>query len=204
MECRELAAMHTATNGDPAPWEERADALADSIEKWLWDPIDGAYYAIDVGVVDAGKVRTPADWAVPLKFRSWVMVMPLVAGVAAEARAERVVREHMLPPAQLRSPYGLRSLARCEPSYRVFADHNPSDWLGPVWVVANYLGFRALLQYGYVPEAEALAVDHLACLAADYEANGVLHEYYHPEEGYGMTHPGFVNWNTCATLMARG
>lgn len=202
LECRALAAIHRATGSDPTPWERRADDLSAAIERWLWDPIDGTYYAIDVGQGDPGPVRTPADWAVPLKFRSWVMVLPLVAGVAAGDRAERVVHEHLLPTNQLRSRFGLRSLARCEPAYRVFADFNPSDWCGPVWVVSTYLGFRALLRYGYRAEAEALATDHLAALAADHRQHGVLHEYYHPETGCGLTHPGFVNWNSCAALMA--
>jgi putative isomerase len=165
-------------------------------------PIDGTYYAIDVGVGDPGPVRTPADWAVPLKIRSWVMVMPLWAGIASPERAEQVMRNHICASDQLRSPYGLRSLAICEPSYRIFANYNPSDWCGPVWVVSTYLAFAGLQRYGFTEAAQALATDHLRCLAKDADSNGVLHEYYHPEAGHGMTHPGFVNWNTCAALMA--
>jgi putative isomerase len=202
MECRALAEIAERGGGGAEGWRQRADDLAAAIERWLWDPIDGAYYAIDVGRGDPGPVRTPADWAVPLKFRSWVMVLPLVAGLAAPERAARVVREHMLPAEQLRSPYGLRSLARIEPAYRIFAGANPSDWLGPVWVVATWLGWQALRRYGFQPEADALARDHLALLDADVRAHGCLHEYYHPETGEGLTNPGFVNWNTGALAMA--
>ena len=41
-------------------------------------------------------------------------------------------------------------------------------------------------------------LDHLACLAKDYQANGCLHEYYEPDTGEGLTHPGFVNWNSAS------
>lgn len=200
-ELRALAAIAAATGGEPLRWTARAADLSAAVERWLWDPIDGAYYGIDVGRGDPGPVRTKADWAVPLKFRAWTMAMPLWAGIAAPDRAARVVHEHLLRSEELRSPHGLRSLAANEPAYRIFADFNPSDWCGPVWVVATYLGCAALVRYGYRAEATALATDHLRCLAADLAQHAVLHEYYHPETGLGMTHPGFVNWNSLATRL---
>lgn len=200
-ECRAMAEICSRTGADPSPWAAKAEALAEAIEKWLWDPIDQTYYAIDVAKGDPGRVRTPADWAVPLKFRSWVMVMPLWAGVASPSRARAVVERHLVPTDQLGCAYGLRSLAKVEPAYRIFADSNPSDWCGPVWVVATYLGFRAMMRYGFNQQAEALATGHLRLLASDYEQHGVLHEYYEPDTGEGLTHPGFVNWNSCAVLM---
>ena len=128
------------------------------------------------------------------------MVMPLWAGIAPPEHARSVIENFILDPQNLRSPHGLYTLGKCEPSFQVFSNYNPSDWLGPVWVISTYLAFRALMNYGYVDEAKAMADDHLACLAKDYRANGVLHEYYEPDTGEGLTHPGFVNWNTCASL----
>lgn len=198
MECRALAEIAKRIGKDPDKWEKRAEDLAAAVEKYLWDPIDGTYYAIDVGVGDPGKVRTPSNWVVPLKFRSWVMVMPLWAKIAAPERAERVLREHLMPHDQLGCPHGLRSLAKVEPSYQIFADYNPSDWLGPVWVISTFLAWKGMKNYGFDEAARQLANGHVAMLTRDLEANGCLHEYYDPESGEGLTHPGFINWNTCA------
>lgn len=199
-ECEALAYIAETTGGDSARWTQRAADLRTAINASLWDPIDQTYYCIDVGSGDPGPVRTDRNWVVPLKIRAWAMLMPLWANVAPPERAKAVIERFILDPQNLRSPHGLYSLARCEPSYQIFANYNPSDWLGPVWVVSTYLGFRALMNYGYQDEAAALAADHLSCLAADVRKHGKLHEYYHPETGEGLTHPGFVNWNSCASL----
>ncbi|MBD3316958.1 MAG: hypothetical protein GF344_14310 [Chitinivibrionales bacterium] len=200
-ECRALAEIHARTGGDPDPWRRRAEQLSDAINSKLWDPIDETYYCIDLGHADPGPVRNNAHWVVPLKFRSYTMVMPLFTKIATPERARKIVDKFVNARDQLRSPHGIYSLAPCEPAYRLFADGNPSDWLGPVWVVSTYIVFRSLLNYGFRKEAYGLAEDHLACLSADYKSNGCLHEYYNPETGEGMTNPGFVNWNSCATLM---
>ncbi len=184
-------------------WEGLSENLARAIEQWLWDPIDGTYYCIDVSIGNPGPVRTPANWAVPLKIRGCGMWMPLWAGVAAPDRAERVIREHMLNPEHMRSPVGFRTLSKMEPAYQIFANYNPSDWCGPVWVINTYLGWEALRNYGFDTEAEQLVEDHMNLLRRDVEENGCLHEYYDPESGEGLTHPGFMNWNTCAMRMLR-
>lgn len=200
---RELLAMAEISRRigeDDAVWTKRAEELARTVNETMWDPIDGTYYCIDVGQGDPGPVRTPSHWTVPLKFRAWSMCMPLYAGIAPPERAKSVIENFLLT--ELRSPYGVYSLSPREPAYKIYADFNPSDWLGPVWVVSSYLAFRALMNYGYQEEALSLAERHLACLAKDYGKNGCLHEYYHPETGEGLTHPGFVNWNSCASLFA--
>ena len=179
----------------------KADALAALVRERMWDPLDGLFYNLDVGAQDAGKVNQAAMWPVPLKFRMWTTVMPLWAGIATKEQAERVVRDHLLNPAEFWSPHGLRSMARNEPGYRIFAGSNPSDWQGPIWVVANYLAWRGLLNYGYEREARQLAGNLVAMLKVDIAARGCLHEYYDPETGNGLTHPGFLNWNTLAVPM---
>ncbi len=201
VELEALAACARDIGENASIWVRLGSDLRRAIEQWMWDPIDGTYYCIDVASGEPGKVRTDANWAVPLKFRACSMWMPLWAGVASPERAARVVREHMLDPDHMRSEYGLRTLSRMEPAYQIFADYNPSDWCGPVWVINTYLGWEALRRYGYGEEARDLKRDHLAMLQRDVEMNQCLHEHYHPETGEGLTHPGFINWNTCALRM---
>jgi len=40
--------------------------------------------------------------------------------------------------------------------------NNPSNWLGPIWLVANYVVFRGLLNYGYRMEAGNHVQTHYA------------------------------------------
>jgi putative isomerase len=197
------AARAVGRRSEATGWDEKAELLARRIASLMWDPIDGAYYNLDTGSAEVGRVNQEVTWVVPLKFRSWTMVMPLWAGAASGAHAERIAREHLLNPAELRSPHGVRSLARNEPAYEIAVGSNPSCWRGPVWIVANYLAWWGCRHYGLEPEADELAADVLRMLARDIRENGCLHEYYHPETGQGLTHPGFLNWNTLAALMAR-
>ena len=41
--------------------------------------------------------------------------------------------------------------------YNLKATNNPSNWLGPVWGVSNYMVFRGLQRYGFREEATELA-----------------------------------------------
>jgi putative isomerase len=197
-EYRAMAAIARRLDHDAGPWERRAEALAGRITTRMWDPIDGTYYNLDLGLADAGRVNQEVTWTVPLRFRAWTMCMPLWAGIAPPESAARLVHEHLLEPRELRSPHGLRSLAANEPAYRIFAGSNPSDWQGPIWMVANHLALVGLRRYGFAAEADALVRDLMAMLEADLAAHGCLHEYYHPETGAGLTHPGFLNWNALA------
>jgi putative isomerase len=185
---------------DVVHWCSRRDALAEAMQR-MWDPIDGMFYNLDVQKRPIKRTNQPVDWAVPLKFRCWTAFMPLWAGVATDEQAERLVREHLTQPAEFWSGHGLRTMAAKEPAYCTFAGSNPSNWQGPIWVVSTWLTCEGLMRYGYGDEARRLAANLLRTLAEDIERNGCLHEYYHPETGEGLTHPGFLNWNTLAARL---
>ena len=187
--------------GTAEEWDGKAKELAGKMRELMWDPIDGVFYNLDVGSADPGKVNQEVTWPVPLKFRSWTCVMPLWAKVATQEQAERFVLEHLLNPDELQSPYGIRSLAADEPAYEIAVGSNPSCWRGPVWIVANYLAWKGLKNYGFDEEAGELAGDIIDMMASDIEQNNCLHEYYHPDTGEGLTHPGFLNWNTLTVAM---
>lgn len=98
-------------------------------------------------------------------------------------------------PSTFNAPYGVRTLSAKEKMYDVRATGNPSCWLGPVWINANYLTFRGLVKYGFKDDARALAEKTIRLLGRDYETNGALHEYYLPESGEPVLNKGFQNWN---------
>ncbi len=79
--------------------------------------------------------------------------------------------------------------------YSLAFSSNPSNWLGPVWIIVNYLAWKGLERYGFAAEARALADKTIALLANDLTVNGSLNEYYHPDTGAALSHKGFMDWN---------
>ena len=111
------------------------------------------------------------------------------------------MRHHLENKKTFCSDFGIRSLARDEKMYNLEATNNPSNWLGPIWLVVNYVVFRGLLNYGYRKEATELCRKTLLLLGEDYRKTGSLHEYYNPETGEPVMNPGFLNWNMLAINM---
>ena len=85
--------------------------------------------------------------------------------------------------------------------YWVGKSGNPSCWLGPIWINANYMCYRGLKNYGYSEEARALAEATVELLGKDIEQCGEMHEYYHPDTGEGVHNKGFQSWNLLVNNM---
>lgn len=79
--------------------------------------------------------------------------------------------------------------------YDLSATNNPSNWLGPIWIITNYVVFRGLMNYGYKEEAREVCQKTLELLGSDLEQTGTVHEYYVPESGKPVMNGGFINWN---------
>ena len=91
--------------------------------------------------------------------------------------------------------FGIRTLSRLEKMYTLKASNNPSNWLGPVWGISNFMLFSGLNKYGFAEDAQDLARKTVLLFGRDLEKNGSLHEYYHPDTGEPIMTPGFQNWN---------
>ena len=96
---------------------------------------------------------------------------------------------------------GIATLAKDEKMFDLSVTNNPSNWLGPIWLVANYAAFKGLLRYGYVAEAEDMCSRTLDLLGRDLKMTGSLHEYYDPFTGEPIMNGGFLNWNILALNM---
>ena len=127
--------------------------------------------------------------------------MPMWAGIATPAQADRMVKEHYLDPKTFYAPYGVRTLSKMEKMYAIIKSGNPSCWLGPIWGISNYMVFEGLVKYGYIQEAKELAEKTIAMFGRDIEDNGEMHEYYDPETGLGVNNSGFQNWNLLSINM---
>ena len=82
-----------------------------------------------------------------------------------------------------------------EKMYSVKASNNPSNWLGPIWGITNYIVWRGLVNYGFEEEARELATKTIVMFGRDFERSGSLHEYYQPENGEPILNKDFVDWN---------
>lgn len=186
---------------------ERSDFAAQTLRaKFLeicWDPRDRFFYTQDVQVVDRRKELIPTvkpgmemSWkCLPLRIQMFTGFLPMWAGVASKEQAADLVRLHYRNDATFRAPSGVRSMSRQETMYSLDFSSNPSNWLGPTWIIVNYLVWCGLRDYGFKAEAAELAGKTVKLLAADLAANGSLNEYYHPETGKALSHKGFMDWN---------
>ena len=185
--------------------QEEREALTAAIQRECYDLRDKFFYSVDVDI----KTRK-FDWfhqglgvfwkTLPIKIRTWSGFLPMAVGMATQEQAHYLV-EHWKDEQTFYTPYGITTLAKDEKMFNLSVSNNPSNWLGPVWLVANYLVFRGFLQYGYVKEAERLCKGTLQLLGNDLQKTGELHEYYNPFTGEPIMNAGFVNWNMLALNM---
>lgn len=112
-----------------------------------------------------------------------------------------MVETNYLADERLRCESGVRTLSKLEAMYSLDFSSNPSNWLGPVWIISNYFVWEGLKRYGYEREAGELAAKTLRVLSKDIEVNGSMNEYYHPDTGAALSHKGFMDWNLLVTEM---
>src|SRR3984885_7382351 len=181
----------------------QADDLAQRINKFCWDPRDNYYYTVDVQCVDRRaelipNVRRGMDMSwrcLPMRIQMFTGFLPLWCGIASQQHAQKLVSTNYLADDRLCARWGARSLSDRETMYSLEFSSDPSNWLGPVWIMVNYFVWKAFQRYGYKKEADALAGTTLLLLSRDLERNGSLNEYYHPDTGAALSHKGFIDWN---------
>lgn len=180
-----------------------ADGLAKGIQAYCWDPRDSYYYSVDVQCVDRRAELIPTvargmdmSWkSLPLRIQMFTGFLPLWCGIASQAQADELVKVNYVADDRLCARWGVRSLSSRESMYSLAFSSNPSNWLGPVWIIVNYFAWKGLQRYGFKKEAAALADKTIALLGADLQRNGSLNEYYHPDTGAALSHKGFMDWN---------
>ena len=207
----ELAHNHSDTRLAEA-FSKEAFALKESINEFCWDPKDGLYYSVDVLChQNLSEHRhftllncnlEPFWHCLPLKIAGWTSFMPLWCGLTDKDKAKRMINNHLTDNAKFWTEYGIRSLSAEEKMYSPDVSRgNPSNWLGPIWIIVNYFIWKGLDNYAYDDLADTLAQNTIKLLVDDYNRNGLLHEYYNPETGEAVCGPGFWNWNLLACMM---
>ncbi len=181
-----------------------------ALQRECWDDIDAFYYTVDVHCVDRRHVQYPTlkkgmdmSWrTIPLKTKMFTGFLPLWCGIATSEQARLLVERHLRNEQEFAAPKGIRTMAMTERMYDATTDSaNPSNWLGPVWVVANYMVYEGLRGYGFDNDANDLARKTRDLLTDDLEKTGTLHENYHPENGAPNFNADFLSWNVLAAIM---
>jgi len=181
----------------------QAETLAQRIQMYCWDARDSYYYSVDVQCIDRRAELIPTvtrgmdmSWkSLPIRIQMFTGFLPLWCGIASQSQADELVKINYLADDRLCASWGVRSLSSRESMYSLAFSSNPSNWLGPVWIIVNYFAWKGLERYGFHKEAAALADKTIALLASDLKANGSLNEYYHPDTGAALSHKGFMDWN---------
>jgi alpha,alpha-trehalase len=166
----------------------------------LWDPKQALFL---------NRRRDNGEW---VRVVSWTSFLPLLDALPEPSDAKRMIREHLLNSAEMRSDYGFRSLAKSDPAFNNDAIIDPySNWRGPIWINANLIDWIALRRYGFKDEAHWLALTLAGILHRDIEKWGSMHEDYSAETGEGLAptpeqspggkFAGFVGWNLLALDM---
>lgn len=210
--CMELQAMSKIAEGlgnreDENLYRKKREKLVLAINRQCWDERDKFFYSVDVDI----KTRK-YDWfhqglgvfwqSLPIRIQAWSGFIPMYADIASKEQAAALA-EHMQDTRSFWAPYGIRTLDRRERMYDLSETNNPSNWLGPIWLVANYVAFSALRKYGYNDCARQLYEHSLTLLGKDLKETGTLHEYYDPQTGRPIMNGGFMNWNILVLNMKR-
>jgi len=106
----------------------------------------------------------------------------------------------------LRSPFGLRSLARSDPNFGTHENY----WRGPIWINLNYLTLRALHRYyirdgPYQERAQAIYTALRRSLVNNafrvYKKQGAMFENYNALNGAGQGQNPFAGWTSLIVLV---
>lgn len=120
-----------------------------------------------------------------LKVSTWAHFAPFFADLYTKEEARAVIKEHFTNTETFRSPFGIRTVSKKEPSYRP-----DGFWRGPVWIAPHWFMYKGLVSYGFKEEAMFLKDATLSLLT-----RSGFREYFNPEtgEGYGATN---FTWGT--------
>ena len=113
-----------------------------------------------------------------------------------------MIEKHYLDEKFL-SPNGLRSTAEDERMYCIKGTSNPSNNLGPIWILHNYIPFVGLLKAGRKDLAKDLCGRLIKVLARDIKKTGKISESYDPMTGEPVLGLNFLSWNALMVKMIK-
>ncbi|MBI5864034.1 MAG: hypothetical protein HZB38_05930 [Planctomycetes bacterium] len=169
MDCEALARIAECI-GKPreaAAYRREYELMRRRINESLWDEAAGIYCNRH------WDGRLSRRWA-PTSF------FPMIAGVAPQERAERMVREHLCNPAEFWGEWVIPSIARNDPA---FPDND--YWRGRIWGPFNLLFAEGLRRYRMDDVAAEFTGKSLALFMKNWREDGGVYENYNAVTGKG-------------------
>ena len=189
-DCRALAELARLLGREAAAeeLETRANAFGEALDG-LWVD-DRGYYL---------NYRTDLDR--PSERRSPTLFYPLLAGVASEARADRLIREHLRNPAEFWGDFILPSTTRDDPSFP-----RQRYWKGAIWPPLNFLTYLGLRRAGDRATAGELSARSLDMFLREWRRKGYVSENLSSITGTGdderLSSDPFHSWGALFGIMA--
>ena len=149
-------------------WRQRAQARADSINRFMWDPVTRFYYHVEKQT-HTFTYQTLND----LKRKEIIGFLPLWAGIVDSVRAEFLLQE-LNDPNTFGRPYGVPLLAHNDP-YGGYDAHA----VYPEW---DFLVFKGLMESGYILEGQRLADRLFSGIVRTLKDRHDFYESYHCDE----------------------
>ena len=117
---------------------------------------------------------------------------PLLAGIATPEQAKRMVREHLLNPAEFWGKYVIPTIARNDPAFQ-----DQYYWRGDIWGPTNYLVYQGIDRYGEDEAALEFAEKSHELFMEDWQAHQRTNEQYY---AWGGSAGGDVHYTWGALL----
>jgi len=171
---------------EAAELDARASAYRARLQT-LWDERAGIYLNRNLDTGAASPRLSPTNF------------YPLLARAATPAQAARMIREHLLNPAEFGGGWMLPSIARSDPAFK-----EQFYWRGRVWGPMNYLVYLGLLNYDEPAARRELAQRSLALFQREWNAQGHVHENYNAITGDGddvTSSDRFYHWGALLGLI---
>lgn len=187
-DCNALAeiARVLGKSAEKAELEARSVRYTASLGK-LWDEESGIF--LNRNLKTGAFVRRMA----PTCF------YPLLARAATPAQAARMVREHLMNPAEFWGEWALPSIARSDTAFK-----DQDYWRGRIWGPMNYLVYLGLRNYDLPDARRGLAEKSLALFNKEWSEKGHVHENYNALTGSGddvTSSDRFYHWGALLGLM---
>ncbi len=175
-------------------YKQKADAISQRMNRWLWDETDRIYYDVDTAGVQTGWKTAACFW-------------PMLAGVT-DARKDSCLVHHLQDPASFWRDNVFPALAADEEGYSPRGGY----WCGGVWAPSNYAIIKGLERKGIDDFAHLASMRYLNAVYDVFEQTGTFWENYAPELKNGRFNHGtdesdidpcrrdFIGWTGLAPI----
>jgi len=188
-DCRELAELARRIGRDDVVREllERAEAYAGKL-KTLWCEKTGLFLNKRLDTGEFQRRYSPTHF------------YPLLAKVATQEQAQRMIDEHFFHPEEFWGEWILPSIARNDEEYSL-----QNYWKGRIWAPMNFLVYLGLCNYDLPEARKALVEKSEALLLKEWREHGHVHENYNADTGEGCgigNSDAFYHWGGLLGLVS--